>query len=264
MFSKVRIPAQKIILIFCVCCALLMPTLAYSVADSTIVYVTPTGTKYHRANCSYTGTVTSMTIEEAENSGYGPCSRCHPNRLTGPYSRPEQRSSSGKQKSSSPESHSPQSAVNTKSSFPYVLLLVGCIVIPILIYPVYSFFTSIRIRRAEAAKRRAFQHEKNVYTMVYGGIAPEALMPPEVEIGEDGLPKEAGAVGWGDKFTFYTTYSGQAFHRVRGCSGSYTATHAIHCTSRYPCSRCNPQLPDLSWFAQYQEIRQIKHKYSID
>lgn len=43
------------------------------------VYITPTGEKYHSSGCSYLhGNETPISKQEAENQGYGPCSRCHP------------------------------------------------------------------------------------------------------------------------------------------------------------------------------------------
>lgn len=62
------------------------PVLAYEVPDSTIVYVTKHGEKYHREGCSYLKSIKeTMTIEEAEEQGYGPCSRCDPDTTTGLY-----------------------------------------------------------------------------------------------------------------------------------------------------------------------------------
>lgn len=62
-------------LIFCLVLLLLITTgLAYSVPDDTIVYVTTSGEKYHRENCSYLKSSRSMTIAQAEASGYTPCS----------------------------------------------------------------------------------------------------------------------------------------------------------------------------------------------
>ena len=44
----------------------------------TMVYITPTGTKYHRASCSYIkGSSTKIDLYDAKRQGYGPCSRCH-------------------------------------------------------------------------------------------------------------------------------------------------------------------------------------------
>lgn len=58
---------------------ILLAISAYTVPDDTVVYVTPSGAKYHREDCSYISeNATSMTIAEAENAGYTPCSRCKP------------------------------------------------------------------------------------------------------------------------------------------------------------------------------------------
>ncbi len=46
--------------------------------SSNICYVTSSGTKYHRAGCSYLKkSKTQMTVSEAKSSGYSPCSRCY-------------------------------------------------------------------------------------------------------------------------------------------------------------------------------------------
>lgn len=43
------------------------------------VCVTKTGTKYHRASCSYLRSSSiAMTLAEAKAAGYAPCSRCNP------------------------------------------------------------------------------------------------------------------------------------------------------------------------------------------
>lgn len=75
----------KMVLFFVMLFALFTTAFAYVVPDDTIVYVTPTGEKYHREDCSYTTTVRSMTIKAAERKGYDPCSRCNPDVLTGEY-----------------------------------------------------------------------------------------------------------------------------------------------------------------------------------
>ena len=47
--------------------------------NSYIVYVTNTGTKYHRANCSYLrSSKIAKSIEDAIAEGYTACSRCNP------------------------------------------------------------------------------------------------------------------------------------------------------------------------------------------
>ncbi|MCD8158607.1 MAG: MBL fold metallo-hydrolase, partial [Clostridiales bacterium] len=48
-------------------------------SNSPIVYVTKTGSKYHRAGCSYLDdSAYEITLSDAENMGLTPCSRCKP------------------------------------------------------------------------------------------------------------------------------------------------------------------------------------------
>lgn len=52
---------------------------AFADNRNTTVYVTATGTKYHRKSCSYlSNSCYSRTLEEAVQSGYTACSRCKP------------------------------------------------------------------------------------------------------------------------------------------------------------------------------------------
>ena len=60
-----------------------LPTIAKSVAagDSgvTYVYITKTGSKYHRSSCGYLHSSSiKVTLEYAISHGYTPCSRCNP------------------------------------------------------------------------------------------------------------------------------------------------------------------------------------------
>lgn len=44
-----------------------------------VVYITATGSKYHRSNCSYlANSKYETTLSSAKSSGYEPCSRCNP------------------------------------------------------------------------------------------------------------------------------------------------------------------------------------------
>lgn len=59
---------------------------AYPVPPNTEVYIARTGTKYHRAGCTYLKSIDRvMTIQQAENYGFTPCSRCDPDVLIGDY-----------------------------------------------------------------------------------------------------------------------------------------------------------------------------------
>lgn len=102
---------RKLFSVFLVFLLIVSTCSAYTVPDETIVYITPTGTKYHREDCSYTGSVRSMTIQAAEKSGYSPCSRCDPDRRTGEYT-------SGYERSSSNGSNSKKSSASSTSSQP--------------------------------------------------------------------------------------------------------------------------------------------------
>ena len=45
----------------------------------TVVYVTKTGEKYHRENCTYlSNSKIEISLEKAINKGYGRCSKCKP------------------------------------------------------------------------------------------------------------------------------------------------------------------------------------------
>jgi hypothetical protein len=47
--------------------------------DSTIVYITDTGTKYHTSGCQYLdASKTAISLKEACAKGYTPCSVCKP------------------------------------------------------------------------------------------------------------------------------------------------------------------------------------------
>ena len=47
--------------------------------ETEIVYITETGTKYHRDGCQYlSSSKIAITLSEACNKGYSPCSICNP------------------------------------------------------------------------------------------------------------------------------------------------------------------------------------------
>ncbi len=47
-------------------------------AASQTVYITLTGSKYHRSNCSYLSSKISISLKDAKSQGYTACSRCNP------------------------------------------------------------------------------------------------------------------------------------------------------------------------------------------
>ena len=47
--------------------------------NTAFVYVTPSGSKYHTEHCQYINDDDmKMPLNEAEDAGYTPCSKCHP------------------------------------------------------------------------------------------------------------------------------------------------------------------------------------------
>lgn len=55
------------------------PNTNFLVSGDTIVYVTRTGTKYHRDGCgSLSKSKIEITLKEAVEEGYTPCKRCNP------------------------------------------------------------------------------------------------------------------------------------------------------------------------------------------
>lgn len=73
-------------LVFSLILSLASTAFAYTVPSNTVVYVTPTGECYHLFNCSYIkNSYSSMTIADAEYSGYRACSRCDPDVMVGSY-----------------------------------------------------------------------------------------------------------------------------------------------------------------------------------
>ena len=52
---------------------------AKNTADTTTVYVTKTGEKYHTGKCSYLRkSKIEKSLSDAVDEGYEPCSRCNP------------------------------------------------------------------------------------------------------------------------------------------------------------------------------------------
>lgn len=78
---------QTVIVILVICLLYLLGETANTleVPGDTIVYVTDSGTKYHRDGCSYLESKYAITKSDAERKGYEPCSRCDPDVKTGTY-----------------------------------------------------------------------------------------------------------------------------------------------------------------------------------
>lgn len=128
----------------------------------------------------------------------------------------------------------------------------------------------VAISSIESAKeRKQFIKKQTEYRNKYmhktkNKIAEECGMPPDTEIGFDGLPKVIGADGWGDKYTFYKSYNGYAVHHIPDCNHySLEKVHAYYVRRFKPCSWCCPPLPDLEWYRKYLAIINLLEKYDV-
>lgn len=68
---------KKVLIVFILLIVLFLIS-AYAYNGDTLVYVTRTGECYHRDGCSYLKSRIEITLEDAVNQGYRPCSRCNP------------------------------------------------------------------------------------------------------------------------------------------------------------------------------------------
>lgn len=129
-------------------------------------------------------------------------------------------------------------------------------------------------RQEEAERKRKeleqWLAEKAEYTNQYGGkpMLELACAPKNCFVADDGLPAASGTERWGTGYTFYVTYSGQAFHEracrfARGANPTNAYT-LFRWSDKHPCGYCRPKLPDLSWYEEYLRIKAIKKKYQID
>lgn len=111
--------------------------------------------------------------------------------------------------------------------------------------------------RFRAARALRFEILKRTLPLETFGFVPAQLvaqacgMPYDTTIGGDGLPKLIKAEDWGERYTFYVSSSGRAYHRTLQCSGAVTPLHALQLRGQTPCKRCQPTLPSLGWFDRY-------------
>lgn len=76
--------ARRTIALVLLVALLVLPLAALAWNGDLTVYVTRTGEKYHKVSCSYLrSSKIEMTLQEAVDKGYTPCSRCAPPKLSG-------------------------------------------------------------------------------------------------------------------------------------------------------------------------------------
>lgn len=113
-----------------------------------------------------------------------------------------------------------------------------------------------------------YHMSRRKYMIMYGNIPLEELIqiPFGSEIGADGLPKEIGQDDWGALYTVYITKSGKSFH-TKDCAHAKNAkkVHVLDviCDDMAPCKTCKPSEPELGWYFEYIDVKNIKDKYKI-
>lgn len=117
---------------------------AYTVPSDTVVYVTNTGSCYHRWGCaSLKSVAASYTVAYAEDLGYYGCSHCHASRLTGTHTPTASNSSSGSSSHSSSHYnssiHSPPVANDYKSPSKSSKIIKTAVVFLVIGFPLYIF-----------------------------------------------------------------------------------------------------------------------------
>ena len=273
---------------------------AFAASGDTIVYKTRTGEKYHSDGCQYLRqSCYEITLAKAVDAGLSPCSKCHPPRLDVSASitltpspvptfdlpplpslkpaptLPSTYRSSRQTVQQTPQPSATIEVVPPKDALKGTLLgfspLVGGLLIALLV----KVMRDKKRKALEEAARRQREYEqwlaeKAEYTKQYGGkpLLELAGAPHYCFVADDGLPAASGKERWGYGYTFYVTYSGQAFHKstCRFAQGGLpkNAYSLYRWSDKHPCSYCRPKLPDLSWYHEYLKIKAIKEKYQID
>ena len=195
------------------------PVFAYTVPSDTVVYVTETGSRYHRWDCSHLKSIgASYPISYAEALGYSPCSRCNPEWLLGAYEPSGSSSSSGSSSHSSSSSSafsirhdavptiSAKNNVETTSSNDRFfsapvkvasVVLLGVFLLPIILGTLHSLFAcSISVfRKKEQPRSDRDQEQLPAKTSASSAVpAPVSAPRPVPQIlGQPAAPSTFGS-----------------------------------------------------------------------
>ena len=258
---------------------------SYADNGSTIVHVTRTGSKYHKAGCSYLKSDISMTLADAVNNGYTRCSRCNP-----PVYDSTPRSSSPKLSETFTYDDNQTTRINnsakTNSSNAYpatstaagsgtnTWLLVG--VIGAIAFSFYAIHRKTSLKESASAKIVSGNQTQSIdivdrerYYKMYAGKDPLSLVEvPEGTFLKYGYPSTAGeGMAIYGKYTVYVGENSKVFHLNPNCGGNrltpmnyYLAWNFKHCPD---CASGKIQLPTLKWYFEYREIERIKKDFKI-
>lgn len=132
---------------------------------------------------------------------------------------------------------------------------------PVFVYCGYIILKGIQKKKENQKK---YEEERHMYLEKYSGKDIFSLCgaPSNAYVDEYGMPHLL--VKGKDLFTVYVARNGNVFHRV-GSSCTHNGKRENYFCVRYrrPCSRCNPPVPDITWYTKYMEIQKIKEKYNI-
>ena len=233
-----------------------------------------------------------ITLEEAALAGFTPCRICKPPYPIPPIeATPRPETNNGNNWDSftmaAPDhirkyTDSPIIATPTNDE-PFYIFLGACAV-----FLLAALFVSCikkqreRKRQEEIERKRQEEYlaKKKEYENEYKGKSTLVLSdaPNDCLVRQDGLPAcEEGDEKWGNEYTVYVTTSGSSYHK-KDCRiiqgkvffpvNSYEALHGSKRSRRdhhyHPCSKCNPILPDMSWYERYKKIESIKKRYEIE
>lgn len=121
-------------------------------------------------------------------------------------------------------------------------LLIGEIALLLLIFAIPGSFKNFLYLLAEGLTDENEDNKNNA-----------SLIPPEYIIGPWGLPADKNAPKhWGKTFTVYVEPDTNLYHRGRCHCVTPERTYPSHILraikDNQPCSLCNPEIPDLSWY----------------
>lgn len=244
----------------------LIPLRAEAASSSTTVYVTPSGSKYHRKDCSYTTTVRAMTISQAEAQGYTPCSRCDPDRKSGSYEAPKESVNTRPRNTSEPAAGSdrPSTTDGVKQTKPGKPWSESAILVIVLlgtgaIFPAQKAIQAARQRRWEQLRRKTAIEE---WMQIYDGKSFNSVFHPPSGMS---LSDQGTVISPGIDLTVYISKDGLIYHR-RSCryrgsvSGQLWEDKAS--TSR-PCKICCPPSYDFKWYKDYRQTTKLMERYSV-
>lgn len=254
-----------------------------------IVYVTDTGTVYHRKGCTYLQSQRTITLSYAVSRGYTPCTRCDPAILgtpkstdNDPYEPPPYKphtpgNSSDNDNISTLPSEAENNSYHTKKPVnigffgnALIVLFFGfiavCTIGPFIFWGVTAF-VEIKKSHKDAIQQRAdYNRLRAELLKKYAGKSLDdfALIPTGVTFDQYGKPQGTGHGKWGRDYTFYRSKSGKTYHSKSTCTkGATIPIHAMDIRSYSPCKRCKPILPDLSWYYERERIKSECRYYGI-